>query len=116
MRSYKINPQSEKEFFDCISDIYFTDEVQGLAVYEQHLDINRLQHITSVAYLSYLICKKWVGIMFPLQEEQFSMTFSIMTGMKRTPPTGFTVTAIPVLPLKTQKCFAGINSPTLRER
>ena len=58
MRSYKINPQSEKEFFDCISDIYFTDEVQGLAVYEQHLDINRLQHITSVAYLSYLICKK----------------------------------------------------------
>lgn len=58
MRSYKINPQSEKEFFDCVSDIYFTDEVQGLAVYEQHMDINRLQHITSVAYLSYLVCKK----------------------------------------------------------
>ncbi len=58
MRSYKINPHSEKEFFDCVSDIYFTDEVQGLAVYEQHMEINRLQHITSVAYLSYLVCKK----------------------------------------------------------
>ena len=35
------------------------------------------------------------------------MTFSIMTGMKRTPPTGFTVTAIPVLPLKNAEVLCG---------
>lgn len=53
-----MNPETEEEFFACVSDIYFSEEVQGLAIYEQHLDINRLQHITSVAFISYLICKK----------------------------------------------------------
>ena len=44
------------------------------------------------------------------------MTFSIMTGMKKTLPTDSTVTAIPVLLLKTQRYFAEINSQTLSER
>lgn len=48
----------EKEFFSCINDVFNTDEVQSLKAFEQHLDINRLQHIVSVAYLSFLICKR----------------------------------------------------------
>lgn len=47
-----------KAFYACIEDLYTTPEVQSLAQYEQHLEINRLQHITSVSYLSYLICRK----------------------------------------------------------
>lgn len=56
--SYKLNKGDECDFFGCIDDLYHTPEVQGLAMYEQHLDIDRLQHITSVSYMSFLICKK----------------------------------------------------------
>ncbi len=58
INSYKLNKGDAHEFFECIEDLYYTDEIQGLAIYEQHLDIDRLQHITSVSYLSFLICKK----------------------------------------------------------
>ena len=40
-------------FFEAIEDLYNRPEVQGLSIYEQHLDIDRLQHITSVAYISF---------------------------------------------------------------
>jgi uncharacterized protein len=42
----------------CIADLFNTPEIQGLKEFEQHLEINRLQHITSVSYLSYRICRK----------------------------------------------------------
>lgn len=58
VRSYTINEESEREFFDIVRDVYFSDEVQGQAQYIQHADINRLQHVTSVAYMSYLYCKE----------------------------------------------------------
>lgn len=48
----------DKQFMACIADIFYTPEVQGLKKFEQHLEINRLQHITSVAYLSFRICRK----------------------------------------------------------
>lgn len=57
-KTYKLSEKNSNGFFDVVGDIYFSDEVQSLAKYEQHLDINRLQHITGVAYLSYYICKK----------------------------------------------------------
>ncbi|MGN1418076.1 MAG: HD domain-containing protein [Acutalibacteraceae bacterium] len=56
-KTYKLTDDNSDRFFEFVKDIYFSDEVQSLAQYEQHLDINRLQHITSVAYLSYKICK-----------------------------------------------------------
>ena len=56
-RSYKLDEDNDREFFSLASETYFTDEVQSLRQYEQHLEINRLQHITSVTYLSYRICK-----------------------------------------------------------
>lgn len=59
IRSFNLNTNdSAAEFFTCISDLFTTEEVQSLKQYEQHLLINRLDHITSVAYISYLVCKK----------------------------------------------------------
>ena len=55
--SYKLNEEDQKEFFSLISKQYFTYEVQSLKQYEQHLEINRLQHITSVTFLAFKISK-----------------------------------------------------------
>lgn len=57
-KSYKLNKENSDGFFEAVEDIYFSDEVQSLRQYEQHLEIDRLQHITTVSYLSYKICKK----------------------------------------------------------
>lgn len=54
-----LNYENSDGFFDTVEDILFSDEVQSLKQYEQHLEIDRLQHIISVAYLAYLICKKY---------------------------------------------------------
>lgn len=56
--SYKLSEKNCAGFFNAVGDLYFTEQVQSLSQYEQHLDINRLQHVTSVSYLSYLISKK----------------------------------------------------------
>lgn len=58
VRSYKLDENNAAEYFSLVGDLYFSNQVQSLAQYEQHLDINRLQHVTSVSYLSYLISKK----------------------------------------------------------
>lgn len=42
----------------CITDLIETQEVQSLEEFEQHFDINRLDHIRSVSYLSFLVCRK----------------------------------------------------------
>lgn len=56
-KTYSLNNENCDGFFDLVSEIYHSDEVQSLKQYEQHLDIDRLQHITSVSYLSYKVCK-----------------------------------------------------------
>ena len=58
VKSYKLSGENAGEYFGIVGDLYFSPQVQSLAQYEQHLDINRLQHVTSVSYLSYLISKK----------------------------------------------------------
>ena len=58
-RSYNLTDENSDGYFDTVRDIYFSDEVQSLAQYEQHLDINRLQHITSVSFLAYKISRKY---------------------------------------------------------
>ncbi len=57
-KSYKLTPENSDGFFSTVDEIYFSDEVQSLKQYEQHLEIDRLQHITTVAFLTYKICKK----------------------------------------------------------
>lgn len=56
--SFRPEIMDDEQFAACISDIFNTPQVQGLSKFEQHLEINRLQHITSVSYLSYRICRK----------------------------------------------------------
>lgn len=57
-KAYKLTKENSDGFLDSVKEIYFSDEVQSLEQYEQHLEINRLQHITSVAFLAYTVCKK----------------------------------------------------------
>lgn len=47
-----------KEFLDLISNLLSTEEVQTLANFEQHMDINRLDHVKCVAFMSYILCKE----------------------------------------------------------
>ena len=58
VRSYCLTEDDDKEFFDLMRDLYYSDEVQGLKIYPQHSSINRLDHITSVTYTSYCWAKK----------------------------------------------------------
>lgn len=53
-----LSPEYDKEFFDTVGDLYFTEEIQGMKKYPQHSTVNRLDHITSVTYLSYCIARK----------------------------------------------------------
>lgn len=58
VRSYCLSEERDTEFFDIIRDLYYTDEVQGQKIYDQHSSINRLDHITSVTYTTYCWAKK----------------------------------------------------------
>ena len=58
IKSYCLDKDTDSEFFDLIADLLYTDEVQSLAGFVQHSTINRLDHITSVTYLSYILCKQ----------------------------------------------------------
>ena len=58
IRSYRLAEEPDAEFLDIIRDIYLSDEVQGLRRYPQHSSINRLDHITGVAYLTYCLAKE----------------------------------------------------------
>ena len=55
VKSYRLDPVKDRDYFKTVDDLYLTPQVQSLSQYEQHLDINRLQHITSVSYMSYRI-------------------------------------------------------------
>lgn len=57
-KSYKLTKNNSDGFLALAGTLINTDEVQSLKQYEQHLDIDRLQHILSVSFLSYKICKK----------------------------------------------------------
>ena len=58
VRSYCLSPEEDREFFDLISDLYYSDEVQSQKQYAQHSSINRLDHIRSVTYTAYCWAKK----------------------------------------------------------
>ena len=58
LTAYNLNEQNDDGFFETVKGIYDSEEVQSLHQYEQHLEIDRLQHITSVSFLAYKVCKK----------------------------------------------------------
>lgn len=57
-KSYKLTAENSDGFLDDIHKLYHSDEVQSMKQYEQHLEIDRLQHMTTVAYMTYKICKE----------------------------------------------------------
>lgn len=57
LRSLGLDRERDGDFFREIADLYDRDEVQGLSVYRQHGDINRLRHILSVTYMSWRVAK-----------------------------------------------------------
>ena len=58
VQSYSLTRENAPEFFEIINDIYVTPEFQSMADYIQHANITRLQHIMSVAFMSYTITKE----------------------------------------------------------
>ena len=56
--SYKMDSEAWNDFLSVAGDIYNSPQLQKLSEFEQHLKINRLQHIRSVAFLSFLISRK----------------------------------------------------------
>ncbi len=59
IKSHCLTNENAAEFFDCIGDLYYSDEVQSLKKFPQHSTIDRLDHITSVSYMSYVYAKKY---------------------------------------------------------
>lgn len=58
VKAHCLTKENAAEFFDCIGDLYFSDEVQSLKQFPQHSTIDRLDHITSVSYMSYVYAKE----------------------------------------------------------
>ncbi len=58
LKTYKLTKENAEGFFEIAEDLLATDEIQSLKQYEQHLDIDRLQHILGVSFLTYVISKK----------------------------------------------------------
>ncbi|MBR3768042.1 MAG: hydrolase [Clostridia bacterium] len=58
-KSYTLSPEKDPDFFSYIGDLYCTEEVQSMRAYPQHSDVNRLDHIRAVTYMSYILSKKF---------------------------------------------------------
>lgn len=56
--SYKMDTPDWENYLKVAGDIYNSPQLQGLSQFEQHFKINRLQHIRSVAYLSFIVSRK----------------------------------------------------------
>ena len=56
--SYRMDTPDWENYLKYAGDIYNAPQLQQLSGFEQHFKINRLQHIRSVAYLSFLVSRK----------------------------------------------------------
>lgn len=54
---FSLKDDTMLDYKDCITDIFFTDEVQKLDDFHQHAHTSRLKHSLNVSYYSYLVCK-----------------------------------------------------------
>lgn len=99
-RTYSLDTGRDADFFDCVNDIYFSPEVQSLKKYPQHDKMDRLQHITSVAYLTFRVCRHF-GLDYRKAARAATITiFSTMTGTKTTGATVHTATGTRSSPLQ----------------
>lgn len=58
IESYHMDTPEWAGYMEAAGDLYTCPQVQKLEALEQHFLINRLQHIRSVAYMSYIVSKK----------------------------------------------------------
>ncbi len=58
LKTFKLTPENSDGFHTAVGDLLESEEVLSMKQYEQHLQIDRLQHVTSVAYICYKISKK----------------------------------------------------------
>lgn len=58
IKSYILDEKKDNDFFDCVGAYYNTDEFQSMRKNIQHGDISVVQHILSVAYISFRISRK----------------------------------------------------------
>ncbi len=58
VKTYKLSPANSDGYYSVVGDLLETDEVLSMKQYEQHLEIDRLQHVIGVSYLSYKISKR----------------------------------------------------------
>ena len=56
--SYRMDTKDWDEYLEVAGDIYTSPQVQKLDGFVQHFNITRLQHIRSVAFLSFLVSRK----------------------------------------------------------
>ena len=56
--SYTMDAPDWENYLKYAGDIYGSPQLQKLSAFEQHFKINRLQHIRSVAYLSFLVSRR----------------------------------------------------------
>ena len=99
-RTYSLDTGRDADFFDCVNDIYFSPEVQSLKKYPQHDKMDRLQHITSVAYLTFRVCRHF-GLDYRKAARAATMhDLFTMTGTKTTGATVHTATGTRSSPLR----------------
>lgn len=55
--SFNLSTENDSEYFEIVSDLLNTAELQYLKNNIQHSDINALDHVRSVSYIAYKICK-----------------------------------------------------------
>ena len=58
LASYRQDTPQWREYLGVAGDLYNSPQLQKLGALEHHFKINRLQHIGSVAYLSFLIARR----------------------------------------------------------
>lgn len=57
-KSYYLNENNDKDFFDCVRDYCYTEEFMSMRKNIQHGDISVVQHIYSVAYISFRLSRR----------------------------------------------------------
>ncbi len=58
IKTYNLSENNSDDYLELVGGLLSSEELQSLKQYEQHLEIDRLQHILGVSFLSYKICKK----------------------------------------------------------
>ncbi|HZJ78047.1 MAG TPA: HD domain-containing protein [Clostridia bacterium] len=58
IKSRNLINNKDQDFFECVVDLLESDDIQSLEKFYQHQNVTRLEHILSVSYLSFLICRR----------------------------------------------------------